>query len=1119
MTWTYSLHVEVDWWGLGWETAADLQDDLVSATCTRGFSGNAKDGFVALVGEATIQLLNAAGQYSRHNASGPYFGQLRGGKPIRLRVTTATEDEVIWVGRTYKISPAAPLGDQPVAALTAKGQFIRLADERKVNPGSSTGDTTDILLAAVFEAVGFGGGERDFDTGEVTTGIWQPGDVQPFDEARLIVATELGRLYERKDGVAAFERRHYRRDETRSNTVQLIWSDDPADAETAFGYRDVELSDPEDQIYDRIKIDFTPVFTLSDEPELITEWLGSLFGLTVPAGSSRTFTLDAFWDRGSNNPYFMAEWVLPTINAGNGTSTLEVFVGGGYALASDLTLSNISTTDRKITFTLTNADPDNPARISYALQWGRVGLATAPVHQIVGDGTREYPLPGPYYPSAGPASQAARWLFNYYSQGRDLLVMETTALQSEDLFTALLAAEISDRWHVKATGLTTEFALDEDFFLERESWTFDRDREVSYQALLSACLPNTHDTEDEETSLPTGAGLYYAMEQSSGLVRDSLATLYHLTRHGTTATVGMVGRGQGLFSIQGDALLNADSGLPDTHLTDSWEWDGWINPDAPSGVDEIILQKDIGASPAYRVFEYALDPTHRYFMASITTEDGTFTTVSDGNLIATGAWYFLRLVHDAVAKTLGWSVNLGPLNLVTYTGTPVSTSDGIVFGGSGDFTIESMLDYWFRARDLDGGLVDGDPMTDWPDASGNNRDTTGSAGTITFETAEAPDGGSVVRFNTGRFGIPEIALADTQIWVYAKVIATGFQGTLFRTSSTVGPNYAVGINNAGGGNYYLWAHFYTDNNNGGVKVRVTTPITLPYGYHSIRVTDDGTGATLAIAVDGAVQTIEPDTQSITGASGINPDQTTQADIKEIIVAHDLTSGQIADVEAYLPVGGSLAGSGTNSLGGVLDEWLYMPERILTDAEAEARYNSGMGSTATGGSIISTNPTTPPVVPGSVPSGTIGDRPLAAAPNSLYFATDEDGGTLYLMIGTTWTQVANGLTEAILKSIVDAKGDLIAGTAADTVARLAVGADGEFLRAASGEATGLEYYDHEGASDPHPQYTTAAELAAAIGAIPSGGQYRALVLTSPDGIGVEIVDDGAGHAVTILQDLE
>ena len=57
------------------------------------------------------------------------------------------------------------------------------------------------------------------------------------------------------------------------------------------------------------------------------------------------------------------------------------------------------------------------------------------------------------------------------------------------------------------------------------------------------------------------------------------------------------------------------------------------------------------------------------------------------------------------------------------------------------------------------------------------------------------------------------------------------------------------------------------------------------------------------------------------------------------------------------------------------------------------------------------------------------------------------------------------TNAIQNAIVDAKGDLIAASAADTPARLAVGTNGQFLSADSTTATGLAW-----AAAPSPSYT-------------------------------------------------
>jgi hypothetical protein len=73
-----------------------------------------------------------------------------------------------------------------------------------------------------------------------------------------------------------------------------------------------------------------------------------------------------------------------------------------------------------------------------------------------------------------------------------------------------------------------------------------------------------------------------------------------------------------------------------------------------------------------------------------------------------------------------------------------------------------------------------------------------------------------------------------------------------------------------------------------------------------------------------------------------------------------------------------------------------------------------------------------------------------------------GGTTGQVLSKTsgtdlaFTWIAQDDSNAIQNAIVDAKGDLIGATAADTPSRLAVGTDGQILTADSTEATGLKW---------------------------------------------------------------
>lgn len=95
----------------------------------------------------------------------------------------------------------------------------------------------------------------------------------------------------------------------------------------------------------------------------------------------------------------------------------------------------------------------------------------------------------------------------------------------------------------------------------------------------------------------------------------------------------------------------------------------------------------------------------------------------------------------------------------------------------------------------------------------------------------------------------------------------------------------------------------------------------------------------------------------------------------------------------------------------------------------------------------------------------------------------------------YVDTASGLL--IPKSLVDAKGDLLVGTADNTVARKAVGANGKYLRANSGDASGVDW------QAPFLTGTHAARLAAS---------HVAGTLWKETDTGLIYLDDGSSWTV-------
>jgi hypothetical protein len=93
----------------------------------------------------------------------------------------------------------------------------------------------------------------------------------------------------------------------------------------------------------------------------------------------------------------------------------------------------------------------------------------------------------------------------------------------------------------------------------------------------------------------------------------------------------------------------------------------------------------------------------------------------------------------------------------------------------------------------------------------------------------------------------------------------------------------------------------------------------------------------------------------------------------------------------------------------------------------------------------------------------------------------------------FTWVAQDDSNAIQNAIVDAKGDLIAATAADTPARLAVGTNGQILTADSTAATGLAWATPSSGGGLTLIQETVASANSAIDFSSISGSYKDLIL--------------------------
>jgi hypothetical protein len=172
-------------------------------------------------------------------------------------------------------------------------------------------------------------------------------------------------------------------------------------------------------------------------------------------------------------------------------------------------------------------------------------------------------------------------------------------------------------------------------------------------------------------------------------------------------------------------------------------------------------------------------------------------------------------------------------------------------------------------------------------------------------------------------------------------------------------------------------------------------------------------------------------------------------------ATDLVTDLPADFEVF---GQAVATSMADLLGGTTGQ--ILAKNSATDMDFVWIANDQ-------GDITGVTATTPLTGGGTSGAITVGIQDALTTQKGAVQLSDSTSTTSSILAATpTAVKSAYDLANAaIAKAIVDAKGDLIGATAADTPARLAVGTNGQVLTADSTEATGLKWATAAGSSGP------------------------------------------------------
>jgi hypothetical protein len=244
-TGTISLYVELGlpspgsgvalWDEAEWDTGtwgADAVWTDVSAY-VRGITTNravARESNAYNAGTCSVLLDNADLRFTEENASGPFFGQIGSGVPLRIRAAITFPDATmaawpIFVGRIDDWDDTYPnVGAASTVTVTASDVFEQLAafDGFEQTPRGA-GELAGVRIQRILDNAGHTG-DRNIDTGTTTMQATTLAG-NALTELKLTADSEGGALWVEADGTVTFAGRYGRIENPKSSSPQVTLDD------------------------------------------------------------------------------------------------------------------------------------------------------------------------------------------------------------------------------------------------------------------------------------------------------------------------------------------------------------------------------------------------------------------------------------------------------------------------------------------------------------------------------------------------------------------------------------------------------------------------------------------------------------------------------------------------------------------------------------------------------------------------------------------------------------------------------------------------------------------------------------------------------------------------------